>query len=319
MIATRDRLPLTLTMWAQKAHSSAVKATAGLALLALLTACSDNAAPASQGAAGTPGASGQATTAGAPSTGGSSSAAGGNNQGGSAAGGAAGSAGLSAGGTVEGGSGGTGGSGGSNSTGGGPAGGGAGGGGGGAASFSCTLIIGCYQTSQWYDAGFETAVGNDKWEIKADHNTFTENWANPADAFWNLPVASPCAKDPGAPDRVLFISYSKTLMTEQAWEMQLSQVMANVKAKFPSVKQVELLGMVRAPNNEMCPNNSNPSTIVKPEQDQALQAVADKSQGMIKVGPKYFAPSCDSFVTNNTNLTPAAASAIAPTVAAFYK
>src|SRR5258705_461627 len=122
-----------------------------------------------------------------------------------------------------------------------------------------------------------------------------------------------------SPDRVLFVAYSKNLMTEEAWETQLSNVMDNVKSKFPSVKQIDLLGMVRAPNNQMCPNNNNPSTIVKPEQDQALQAVADKSAGAIKVGPKYFAPGCDSFVTNNTNLTAAAAAAIAPTLAAAYK
>ena len=303
----------------QQAQSTAVTAAAGLVLLALLSACSDNLTPASQGVAGSLGASGQSTTAGAPPTAGSSGAAPGGGQSGSSMGGAGGSSGLSAGGALTGGNAGTdGGSGGSNSNGGAPAAGGTGGGGE-SPSYGCTLVIGCFQTSQWFDAGFETAVGSDKWEIKADHNTFTENWASPTDAFWNLPVASPCAKDPNAPDRVLFISYSKTLMTEQAWETQLSQVVANVKTKFPSVKQLELLGMVRAPNNEMCANNDNPSTIVKPEQDQALQAVADKSAGMVKLGPKYFAPSCDSFVTNNTNLTPAAAAAIAPTLSDLYR
>ena len=301
-------------MGTQKAHSIAVT-SAGLVLLALSSACSDN------GAAGSVGASGQTTMAGAPLTAGSSGAAGSNSESGSSTGGAGGSSGLSAGGTVDGGSvgtaGGSSGSGG-NSNGGVPAAGGTGGGGG-SPSFSCTLVIGCFQTSQWFDAGFETAVGNDKWEIKADHNTFTENWANPTDAFWSLPVASPCAKAQNLPDRVLFVSYSKTLTTEEAWETQLGQVIVNVKTKFPSVQQIELLAMVRAPNNEMCANNNNPSTIVKPEQDQALQAVADKSAGKVKVGPKYFAPSCDSFVTNNTNLTPAAATAIAPTLAALYK
>ena len=306
-------------MWAQKAHFTEVAALAGLVVLALLSACSDNAAPAAQGAAGMVGASGQSASAGAPPTAGSSGAGTDNSASGSATGGAGGSAGPSAGRTVDGGSAGTAsGTGGNNPSGGMPAAAGTGGGGG-APSFGCTLVIGCFQTSQWFDAGFETAVGSDKWEIKADHNTFTENWANPTDAFWNLPVASPCAKDPNAPDRVLFVSYSKTLMTEQAWETQLSQVVVNVTTKFPSVKQVELLGMVRAPNNQMCANNNNPSTIVKPEQDQALQAVADKSAGKVKVGPKYFAPGCDSFVTNNTNLTAAAAAAIAPTLAASYK
>jgi hypothetical protein len=186
-------------------------------------------------------------------------------------------------------------------------------------SFASTLIIGCFQTSQWFDAGFETVVGNAKWEIKWDHNTFTEHWADPADAFWNIAVASPCASNATTPDRVLFIAYSMTLATEAAWETQLGHVVDNVKTKFSSVKQIELLGMVRAPNNQMCAGNSNKSTIVSPEEDQAMQAVADKSGGMVKTGPKYFAPSCASFVANNTNLTPAAASAVVPMLSAVYK
>ncbi len=190
---------------------------------------------------------------------------------------------------------------------------------GGPQSFACTLLIGCFQTSQWYDAGFETAVGNAKWEIKWEHNTFTEHWASPTDAFWNIAVMSPCTSGAAAPDRVIFVSYSMTLTTEAAWEMALSRVVDNIKTKFPSAKQIDLLGMVRAPNNQMCPGNSDVSTVVRPEEDQAMQAVADKSGGMVQVGPKYFAPSCDSFITNNTNLTPAAASAIAPTLAAVYK
>ncbi|HEY1536322.1 MAG TPA: hypothetical protein VGF76_20020, partial [Polyangiaceae bacterium] len=80
-----------------------------------------------------------------------------------------------------------------------------------ARDFSCTLIIGCYQTSQWFDGGFESAVGTAKWEIKWDHYTFTENWANPADKFWDVPIASQCTSNASMPDRVLFIAYSMTL------------------------------------------------------------------------------------------------------------
>ena len=92
-----------------------------------------------------------------------------------------------------------------------------------------------------------------------------------------------------------------------------------VKRKFSSVKRVELFGLVRAPNNEMCANNDNAGTVVRPEQDQALQAVADESAGMVKVGPKYFASSCDAFVSNNTNLTAAAAAEVASTLSPFYE
>ena len=318
-------------MWPQKLRSNAVAESVAWGLLVLASACSSSAGPAPENTAGALGASGQVSAGGAPAGAGSSNAGGGTSASGSSMSGAGGSAGLGAGGAVGGGSAGLGAGGAVGGGNAGTAGGdgnahagaqpvaGAGGTGGDSQSFSCTLVIGCFQTSQWFGAGFEAALSNEKWEIKADHNTFTENWANPTDAFWSLPVASACTNGATSPDRVLFVAYSKTLMTEAAWKSQLDQVVANVKAKFPTVRRLDLLAMVRAPNNEMCANNNNPSTIVRAEQDQAMQAVADDSGGTIKVGPKYFAPSCDSFVTNNTNLTEAAAAAIAPTLAAFYK
>ena len=184
--------------------------------------------------------------------------------------------------------------------------------------FTCTLIIGAGQTLQWFNGGFESAVGTAKWEIKATDNTYTEVWANPADAFWNLAVQSPCAVAATMPDRVLFIVYSKTLTAAADWEMQINKVMANIKTKYPSVKHIELLSMARGPGDKMC--GTAAATVVSPAQDQAAQTVADASAGMIKVGPQYFAPSCAAFATSsNTNLTAAGASAVAQMLAAVYK
>jgi hypothetical protein len=293
-----------------------IAAIAGLPLLVIVVGCSDSPTPAPQGAAGVAGASGQGAVAGASSSAGSNAASGGSNASGSSTGGEGGNAGRDFGGTSSGGTAGTVSVSGSSNGGAAAAGGGSGGE---PASFGCTLVIGCFQTSQWFDAGFQAAVGDEKWQIKADHNTFTENWANPTDAFWSLPVASPCANGAQAPDRVLFVAYSKTLTTKEAWETQLSKVVDNVKTKLPSVKRVDLLGLVRAPNNEMCANNNSASTVVRPEQDEAMQAVADKSAGLVKVGPQYFAASCDSFVTNNTNLTAAAAVEVASALSPSYE
>ncbi|MEA2697362.1 MAG: hypothetical protein QOI66_1633 [Myxococcales bacterium] len=74
-------------------------------------------------------------------------------------------------------------------------------------NFTCTLVLGAFQTSQWYDAGFEKAVGTERWEIKSAHNNWTEKWADPNNAIWNLPTTSPCATNPTKPDRVLLIVY----------------------------------------------------------------------------------------------------------------
>jgi len=185
-------------------------------------------------------------------------------------------------------------------------------------SFTCSLIMGAGQTLQWFNGGFESAVGTAKWEIKATDNTYTEAWANPANAFWNLAVLSPCATNATMPDRVLFVVYSKTITAEADWETQINKVMANIKTKFPSVKQIDLLSMVRGPEDKIC--GTAVATVVSAAQDQAAQAVADSSGGMIKVGPQYFAPTCAAFATtNNTNLTPAGAAAVAQMLSAAYK
>lgn len=184
--------------------------------------------------------------------------------------------------------------------------------------FTCSLILGAGQTLQWYNAGFEPAVGSAKWEIKATDNTYTEAWAMPNSAFWNVTVQSPCTTSATAPDRVLFIVYSKALAAQADWEAQLNKAMANIKSKYPSVKRIDLLSMVRGPDNKMC--GTAVATQVSAEQDMAMKAVADASAGMIKVGPEYFAPSCAAFATtNNTNLTPAGAMAVGQMVAASYK
>jgi hypothetical protein len=191
--------------------------------------------------------------------------------------------------------------------------------GGGGGNFTCTLILGAGQTLQWYNGGgFEAAVGNAKWEIKATDNTFTETWANAGNAFWNLATQSPCATAPTMPDRVLLIVYSHTLTAQADWETQLGMVMTNIKTKYPSAQRIELLSFARGPGNMMCGTAAASTTSAA--QDMAMQAVADRSAGMVKVGPKYFVPTCAAFATaNNTNLTTAGAMAIAQMLSAVYK
>ena len=95
-------------------------------------------------------------------------------------------------------------------------------------------------------------------------------------------------------------------------------VMTNIKTKYPSAKAIELLSFARGPGNMMC--GTSPYTMTTMAQDMAMQAVADKSAGMVKVGPKYFVPSCAAFMTaNNTNLTAAGGMAVAQMLEAVYK
>jgi len=186
-------------------------------------------------------------------------------------------------------------------------------------SFTCTLLLAPYQTSQWFLAGFQAAVGASKWEIKWAHNAYTENWASPRDGFWGTATMSPCSMNATTPDRVFFTVYSKTITGEGPWETAVTKVVDNIKAKYPSAKQIVLIGMARAPNNQQCPNNNDVALVVTPEEEQAMKAVADKSGGLVTVGPPYGVTSCAYFVTNNTNLQGNGPMECANALIPFYK
>ena len=78
--------------------------------------------------------------------------------------------------------------------------------------------------------------------------------------------------------------------------------------------------MGRAPGNMMCPNNSDADTVVGAYFDDAIQALSDSSNGLIKVGPKYYVPDCNTsyIFANDTDYTTTAANAIAIQNAAYY-
>jgi hypothetical protein len=190
------------------------------------------------------------------------------------------------------------------------------------ANFTCTLVLGAFQTSQWYDAGFEKAVGTERWEIKSAHNNWTEKWADPGNAIWNLPTVSPCATNPTKPDRVLLIVYKDMFsppIPPAVWEPEITKDVQNIKTKYPSVRRIELLTLARAPNNQPCPGNTSRNIVISPDIENAIQAVADKSGGLVAVGPKYYVPDCSMFLMNITTLTDNAGALVAPMLVDYYK
>jgi hypothetical protein len=190
------------------------------------------------------------------------------------------------------------------------------------ANFTCTLVLGAFQTSQWYDAGFEKAVGTERWEIKSAHNNWTEKWADPSNAIWNLPTTSPCATNPTKPDRVLLIVYKDMFsppIPPAVWEPEITKDVQNIKTKYPSVRRIELLTLARAPNNQPCPGNTSRNIVISPDIENAIQAVADKSGGLVAVGPKYYVPDCSMFLMNITTLTDNAGALVAPMLIDYYK
>jgi hypothetical protein len=200
------------------------------------------------------------------------------------------------------GSGGAAGAAGSQPTGGTAGAGGAGGTGGDAVtSFECSQLTGPNVAGEWFDAGFEAAVGSAKWQVKAPHHSFVEDWANPNHDVWrdsdcqgtytNCETKSKC--EGAAVDRVLFVTQQGDYLdTPQAeWESVINSAITTLKAKYPNLKHVDLLTFVRSPEGQSCGGE----TTVSPMLDAAHQALAAASNGFVSVGPHLTASACELF------------------------
>jgi hypothetical protein len=285
--------------------------------LSVAGAQSAGGSPSGGGSAGaSAGSSGAAAVAG-----GGSAAVGGTTSGGASAAGASGGGGVSNAGASQGGSGGTVASGG---------------------PFTCSLVLGLFTTSQWFNGAqpggasktfLQNGVDATKWEGKMQKYSYIEKWSDTANPIWNIPTQNPCAANAAAPDRVAFVGFSPGIPADQdydkyhtqamdqaGWETQLNLVIANIRAKYPSAKEIDILTMGRAPNNMLCANNSDTDTIIAAYEDAAYQAVADASNGLVKVGPKYFVPDCaTSYIfANDSDYTTTAANSLAMQVATYY-
>lgn len=187
--------------------------------------------------------------------------------------------------------------------------------------FVCNHVLGLFTTSQWYfEGGFEKAVGDANWQIMWQKYSYVTLWADPNSDRWRLPVQSPCATNSDRPDRVLLVAHAE-MTDQQKWETLLTQAVATIQMKYPSVSEIDILTMSRAPNNVECKNNSDPWTVVAPSVDQAIQNVADKSGGLVVAGPKYYVPDCATSYSfpNDTDFTKSADTFIAQALATYYK
>ena len=207
------------------------------------------------------------------------------------------------------------------------------GGSGGSASvgpFSCTLVLGLFTTSQWFngtdpggaDKTFLQQDGIDatKWEGKLQKYSFAEKWADPKSDLWTQNTQNACAANSTTPDRALFVGFSPSTKDQAGWEKLLNAVIANVKDKYPSVKAIDMVTMGRAPNNMLCPNNNDVDTVIAPYEDAAFDAVAAASNGLVKIGPKYYVPDCENsyIFANDTDYTTSASNYIATAMATYY-
>ncbi|HEY2902007.1 MAG TPA: hypothetical protein VGL59_15610 [Polyangia bacterium] len=183
--------------------------------------------------------------------------------------------------------------------------------------FACSEMIGLWVMSQWWDP-FEKLVDNAAWQYIFVHHGYLETWADPTNAYWTTQTISPCAQNAGSPDRVIFLPFSLTLNTEEQWQTNLSKIVDAIKLKFSGVKRIEFISTIRSPNNQPCANDSDPNVVVPAYVDQAIQAVAGSSGGLVTVGPKIEVANCNWWA-GGTDLTGAGNTGIGQLYGAYYK
>jgi hypothetical protein len=191
--------------------------------------------------------------------------------------------------------------------------------GGGAAStgpFVCSELIGLWVASQWWGA-FDKAVDKAHWQFMFQHHGYLELFTDPASLFWKNMIITPCATQSATPDRVVFLPFSLTLNTLDAWQMQLTKLVETIKGKFPGVKRIEIMTTLRSPGNMLCANDKDPGTVVPAYVDQAIQTLADQSGGLVTVGPKIAVKDC-TWWGGGTDLTGAGNAGVGQLVADYY-
>lgn len=196
----------------------------------------------------------------------------------------------------------------------------AGGGDGGlsAKSFVCNVVLGVSVTHDWFTAGFEDGVDNARWEAVAPTTpevAFIQFWGDPNNMLWTLSKTSPCAQRAENPDRVIFTGVNWQYTTAAEWVTAYEDAIATIQTKYPGVKQIDLMTMLRAPNNVSCGSSE---TLVQPFIDGAIQTVVGRHPGLVRAAPKFFAPSCSVFTGGGPHYTADGAKAVAKVYSHYY-
>jgi len=185
--------------------------------------------------------------------------------------------------------------------------------------FACTEVMGLMTTGEWFKAGFLDALGPDlapKWGGRFAHYGYVYEYANPESYVWtptpvggvnNVQIAK-CAVGSDAPDRVVYQAWSWQLTTEREWVDNLTAAIKTIRAKRPSVKRIDLMTIVRSPQNGWChtttpplrpplgPGTDHDATLqdshVPDYVDSAFAKVAAANSDIVSVAPRFEAHGC---------------------------
>ncbi len=189
--------------------------------------------------------------------------------------------------------------------------------------FVCNQVTAMTLTREWYEAGFETLVANDRWQLKAREHGYITEWSNPSSDFWNEPIESPCAQGSTNPDHVVLTVLSWAPMcctTQPQWEAQVTGAINTLKSKYSGLKRIDLMTVIRGANNALCPTPpaAGETIVIPPELDGALAAAAVQFPNFVFVAPKFEAPDCAAFSGGGPHLTTAGNTAVAKNIGAYF-
>ena len=185
-------------------------------------------------------------------------------------------------------------------------------------SFTCNQVIGLSVTGEWYAAGFETFVDDSRWQAVTLTHAYVDLWTDPTNTVWATAPVSPCAANAADPDRVLFTGCNWDYTTAAQWTTAFAAVVENIKAKYPKLKRIELLTMLRAPGNQSCPTAVNAETVVQPFIDEAVATTVAAYPGLVVAAPQFEAPNCDVFILGGPHFTADGQAAIAKLYGDYY-
>jgi hypothetical protein len=174
--------------------------------------------------------------------------------------------------------------------------------------YTCTEVIGVSVTGDWFNAGFEEGLDNSKWQVRWKQHAFIEQWADAQNALWTMPPQSACAARSNDPDHVIFVGVNWQYKTQAEWEQKYGEVIDVLKKRYPGLKRIDLLTMLRGPNNQTC---GSTMTVVQPFIDAAVASMVAKHPGLVFAAPKVETPTCEIFTKGGPHFTPAGMGAAA--------
>jgi hypothetical protein len=180
-------------------------------------------------------------------------------------------------------------------------------------------VQGLTLTREWYSAGFEASAVDAQWQLKAAQSAYVDEWAKPDSPFWETPLYSPCEVGSSAPDRIVFIVLSWTIMAQSDWENAVAGAVQSLRAKYPKVRRIELMTIIRGPANAACgdPNVYAENTHIPAALDAALTQVAAASPSLVQVAPPFAVDACSDFEGTGPHLTMAGNAKLASKIAVW--